>query len=267
MVAQLGHVGPRQAGVQRAFPAPPVARARQQRPAGLANNGEAVAPIRRRCRVQPQLMPAAAVAQQQLHIGQCQRRGGALLVQPAQRAAAHQDLVLAEDPVGGVVGAQRGGLGAEQQSAHVQPAGGVAPHVEPGILDQQLGEPQLQAQQRRHRQRGLHPRQAQRLAAGGVAQHHVLQLEAGQPATALRSQLPDLHRMPQCPRGQHFHPRAPFIQTRQNPGMQADPGRHSSGHTCQDQAPCNKPGPATEGAQPARPGWAPPPAGRLAHRS
>ena len=267
MVTQLGHIGPWQAGMQRALPAAPVARARQQRTAGLADDGEAVAPIGRRGGVQPQFMPAAAVAQQQLHVGQRQRRRGALLVQPAQGAATHQDLVLAEDPVGGVVGTQRGGLGAQQQAAHVQPAGGVAAHIQPGILDQQLGEAKLQPQQRRHRQRSLHPRQAQRLAAGGVAQHHVLQLEAGQPATALRGQVPDLHRMPQCPRGQHFHPRAPFVQTRQNPRMQADPGRQRSGHTCQEQPQCNPPGPAHRGAQPAGPGWAPPPAGRLAYRS
>ena len=251
MAAQLRHVGPRQQGVQRALPAPPIAGARQQRAAGLRLDGEPAAPVGRRRGVQPQLVPTAAVAKQQLHVVQLQRRRGALLVDPAQGAAADQKFMLFEKPVGrGAAVDRRAGVGAGQVQPADEPAAlHVAPHLQPGAVDQQLAEAQPQRQQRGHRQRCRHLRQAQRLAARGVAQHHVAQREGRHPAAALHGDLADVDRMPQRPGGLCLDLRAPVVQTRQNPPMQREPGHQTQAPCRQQQPPGDAPGPVP-GASP-----------------
>ena len=176
MPAQLGHIGQRQIGKQRAAPALPVTGPAQQRPPGLGAQREALAPVDRRRGVQPQFMVPPPVAQHQQHVAHLQGRRGALLIHPAQQAAAHHHLMLVEQPVGRRVAVHRRAVG----GGHVQPrdvpaALRIAPHLQPGVVDQQLLKAQAQRQQRRHRQRGRDLRQAQRLAAPAIVQQHVVQ--------------------------------------------------------------------------------------------
>ena len=246
MAAQLRHIGAWQMDMQRTLPAAPVAGARQQGTTRLGRDDKALAPIGRRCRVQAQLVAPAAVAQHQLHVGQGQCWRLVLAVQPAQGAATHHDLMLLEQPVGIPCTGQGRAIDAQGQAADKPAALGIAAHVQPRVLDQQLGEAQAQRQHGRHRQRRLHPRQAQRFLAGGVAQHHVTQLKHGQPAAVQGGQVADLHRVPECLAGQRLGAWAPFVQTGQNQPMQDEPAHQGQCPACQQHPQCDAPGPPPE---------------------
>ena len=69
VAAQFAQIRPRQLGVDAAAPAFPVTRPRQQRAGEAATQRETVAPIGRRGRVEPYLVRAQAIAQDQLHVG------------------------------------------------------------------------------------------------------------------------------------------------------------------------------------------------------
>ena len=263
VLAQLRHVRTRQVGVQRALPALPVAGAGQQRAAGLAHDGKAIAPIGGRRGVQPQLVPAAPVAHHQLHIAQLQWRRGALFVDPAQRAAPDQQLVLFKEPVGcGRAVHRAGAFGVHVEAAHEPASRCIAPHFQPGAVDQQLLKAQPQCQQGGHRHRGRYLRQPQGLAPAGVTQHHIAQGEGRYPARAVHADLADLHRMPQGLRGLCLDARTPLVQSGQNQPMQCKPGRKAQRPAQQKQPQRDAPGPAP-GPSPMRlPTWP----GKAAHR-
>ena len=232
LLAQAVHIDLRQVGIERAFPALPVAGPRQQRAACQRPQREALAPIGRRRGVQAELMLPPGIAHHQQHIPQLQRRRAAQLVHPAQHAAPDHELMLLEQPVGRRAAVHRSaGFGrpaAQVQPGHMPAAAGVAPHLQPRILDQQLRKAQAQRQQRRHRQRRRHAWQAQGLAAPAVAQHHIVQREGRHPAGALGFDAADLHRMPERAAGLRLHLRAPIIQAGQNHPVQSQPQRQGS---------------------------------------
>ena len=172
-------------------------------------------------------MVPAAVAQHQQHLAELQDRRSALLVDPAQQAAAHHDLMLLEQPVGRRRAVHDGVTSGHIQPGNVPAALGVTPHLQPGVVDQQLLKTQAQCQQRRHRQRGRDLRQAQRLAAQAVAQQHIVQHKRRHPTGAVHRDPADLHRMPECAAGLRLDAPTPIVQTRQNPPVQGEPGQQS----------------------------------------
>ena len=223
MLAQRVHIGARQAGVQRAAPAPPVTTAREQRLRQPADKTEALAPVGRRRRIEAHLVLAQAVAKHQLHIAQRKRRGAALLVEPAQRAAAHDDLVLLEEPVGG--GAAMAAVGAaEIEAGDEDAAARVTAHIELGAVDQQLLEAQFERQQGTRRNRREHAWQAQRRLLPRVEQQHLLQLERRHPATGPNLDPADAHRHAEHPAGLRLERAAPLLDVGQNPPMKSQPG-------------------------------------------
>src|SRR6185312_15187022 len=86
--AQLAQVGARQLDIGAAAPLPPLARAREERLREAAAQAETVAPAGRRRRVDPHVVLAQAVADDELDVGERERRRVARLVDPAQRAGA-----------------------------------------------------------------------------------------------------------------------------------------------------------------------------------
>jgi len=225
---QLRDVAARQVGVEGARPAAPVAGVREQRLAGARAQREAVAPVGGRRGVDAHVVRAQAVAQDDVDVGQLERRRGALLVDPAHGAAAQHDLLLAEEPVErcGLVGAGDAGARSEVEAADVHVAGGVAPHQQARVLDVELRQPRLQHQQRLRRQRRRHPRQPQRLRAGRVAQHDVAQVDCGYPRRRAHADVADSHRNPYRATGMAFYLGAPILDVRQNPPLQSQPREH-----------------------------------------
>ncbi len=101
VAAQLCHVDPGKLRVELAVPVAPLPGAlRQQRLAEQPAQAEAVTPFGRRRGVQPQRMAARAVARDEIHLAQRERRTATQFVRPAQRAAADHEFGLAEKPVG-----------------------------------------------------------------------------------------------------------------------------------------------------------------------
>ena len=180
-------------------------------------------------------MTPALVAQHQQHVAQLQGRGGAQLVDPTQHATPDHDLVLVETPVDRRRAFNPGVGGRHVQAGHMPAALGIAPHFQPGILDQQLLKAQLERQQRRHRQRGRHLRQAQGLAALRVAQHHIVQHKGRHPARAMHRNFTQLHRMPERAAGLRLDARTPIVQTGQNQPVQREPGHQDAGPGQQEQ--------------------------------
>ena len=147
MLAQRMHVGAWQARIHRAAPALPVAAAGEQRLRQAADHAEALAPVGWRRGIEAHLVLAQAVAKHQLHIAQRERRGGALFIDPAQCAAAHDDLVLLEEPV--CSSAAMAAVGsAEIEAGDEDSATRVTPNFKLGAVDQQLLEAQFEGQQR-----------------------------------------------------------------------------------------------------------------------
>jgi hypothetical protein len=223
VAAQLAHVGARQVGVQRAAPVPPVARVAQQRLGEAAAQREPLAPFGGRRRIEPQLVPAQAVAHDQLHVGERQRRRVVLLVGPAQRAAADHELGLLEEPVGGAA-VVAGARPAEVEAGDEHPPVGVAPRLELRPLDEQLLEAQLQGEQRARRQRGDDPRQLEGGPLLAVLQHDVAQLQRRRPAAGLYVDVANKHRNAQRLAGPLGDLRTPLVDVRQNPPVQCQPG-------------------------------------------
>jgi hypothetical protein len=216
MAAQLAQLGARQVGVDPAAPAPPVAVAREERLVEAAAHAEAVAPARRRRRVEADVVVAQAVADDQLDIGERERLGVARLVDPAQRAGADHELVLAEEPVGGrvVVG---GALAArEVEAGDTDAAALVAPHVEARAVDQKLREARLEREQRTRRQGGEDARQGERDALLGIEDAHVAQLHRRHPTARLRTDGANANRHAEHGAGARFDGRTPLFDVRQN---------------------------------------------------
>jgi hypothetical protein len=227
VLAQLGHIGCRQVGEQRAGPAPPVAAAREQRLRERTAQRKALAPGGRRRGIQPHLVPPQAVAQHHVHIAQLQRRRLAQLVGPAQHALADDDLLLREQPVGRrtVVG-RCIGAGLDVDPGDADAALRVAPHVELHAVDVQLRQAQLQCQQRLRRQRRAHRAEGERRLAGRVEHTNITQVEGRYPAAAAHGNGADAHRLPQGLAGLLFDRRTPCLDAGQNPPMQRQPSNY-----------------------------------------
>ena len=95
-----------------------------------------------------------------------------------------------------------------------------------GVLDVELRQPRREDEERARRQRGRHARQAQRVGAGGVTQHHVAHFEGGNPAGRTDADVADAHRNPYRTAGMPLYRRAPILDVRQNPPLQSQPGKH-----------------------------------------
>ena len=223
VLAQLVHVDARQAGVGAAAPAPPVGAARQQRLREAGARGEAVAPRGRWGRFEVNVVLQQAVAHHQLYVAQYQRRGLALFVGPAQRAATDHELVLLEKPVGDGVAAFRTGA-ADLEPGHEDIALRIAPQFELGAVDQQLFEAQFERQQRARRNRRKHTRQAQRGAVLGVEHDHVAQFQRRHPAARAHLDLADAHRHTKCLARPRFDRLTPLLDVGQNRPVQCEPG-------------------------------------------
>ena len=228
VVLELRDVAARQVGVDGAGPAAPVAGVGKQRLAGSGAQREAVAPRGGWRGVHAHVVRAQAVAQHDVHVGELERGRVALLVDPAHRAVAQHQFLLAEEPVerGRLVGAGNRGARRQVEAADVHVAGLVPPHQQAGVLDVELGQARRHHEQRARGQRRGHPRQAQRLGAGGVAQHHVAQVQRGDPARRPHADRTDAHRNPYRAAGMPFHVGAPILDVRQNPPMKSQPGEH-----------------------------------------
>ncbi len=234
--AQARQVDAGEAAEQLAAPPLPMAAARaQQGLAELAADGEAFAPLLRRRGIDAQAVAPAAVAQQQVHLAQRQRRRAAQLVGPAQGAIAHHHLGLGEQPVGGAGIAGRGRR-KRQPGDENAPVGGAA-DIEFGALDVQLLE--AQAPQRARRQGQDHARQAQRGAALRIEQGHVAELDRRDQPLAARRDRADAHRYPQRARGQGFQRSAKLPDTRHNPAVKRAPAEGQ--HQCQRQQQTQRP--------------------------
>ena len=220
--AQLADVGARQLRVDDAAPALPVAALGQQRLGEARAQREALAPLGRRRGIQAHLVAAQAVAHHQLHVGERQRRRAALLVGPAQRAAADHELRLAEEPVGRrAVAAARS---AQVQAGDEEMPLRIAPHLQMGVVDQQLVEAQLQGEQRMRRQRGHDAWQHERGVPAAVLQHHALQLQRGHPAGRAHADVANSHRNSECAGRPFLDLGPPLLDVRQNPPVQCQPG-------------------------------------------
>ena len=159
VAAQQRDVDVRQLGMQGTAPAAPVAGTVDQRLVHARAQREAFTPGQLRRSVDAQIVVAQAVAHHDHGIGQQQRCGAALFVDPGERGAADHELVLPEEPVGGRMAlAIAADLAGHLETPDADVALGVAPHHQLRVVDQQLLEPQLQRQQRRHRQRRHHAR-------------------------------------------------------------------------------------------------------------
>ncbi|MCW7536655.1 hypothetical protein OOT46_02130 [Aquabacterium sp. A7-Y] len=239
ILAQALHVGLRQLGIGTAAPAPDVTRAGQQRMMEPSAQRETGAPVGRRRGIDaPVVAPRTepgAVAQHQVHVGQLQRRRALELIDPAQRAAADRQLVLAEDPVGGRRVTLAPGLAAHLQPGHEQPALDIAAHLQARAIDDQLLEARLPVQQRAGRQGRVDPSQAQRLAPAGVADQDVSQFQRRHPAVRFNTDVADLHRHPQGSGGRLLDLRAPRFDSRQNRPMQNEPGHQQQAPGEQDE--------------------------------
>ena len=219
----LRPIDPRQVGIEGAAPIAPLARAQLPERAGeIAAHAQALAPVRGRGGVEPELVLAPGVAQHQVdarELGHGQR--GAGLVVPAQRALQQGQLGLPQQPVG-----QRafvaGVFEVAQIDAAQQPAPiGAAAQLQHRAFDHDLIK--AQPPQRGQRQRGAHAGQAQRFGAGGVAQHHVAQLQAGHRAAGVGRQGPDLDLHPQRLAGHALQRRTPLVNSWHNELMQRHP--------------------------------------------
>ena len=162
IAAEPRDVDVRQVGVDLAVPGLPVAAAhRQQRLAELAAQGEALAPAGRRRGVEPQRMAAAAVAGDELHVGQQQRRGA----RAARRSSA--PCRRARPPRAGRRTSRRHRPSPLVSVDMSRPATCSLPSASRrtstcGPLDVELLEAQVPERARRHA--GHHARQSQRLA-------------------------------------------------------------------------------------------------------
>ncbi len=137
VLPQLRHIHPGQAGVDRAIPVLPLAPAgAQQWLAKAGHQAEAVAPVGGGRGVQPQVVAQALVAHHQVHAVQGQRRGGALRIGPAHRAATHHQLGLGKQPVQGLAVAVAGVR--KIQPGHENLAVGTAADVQLGLFDHHL---------------------------------------------------------------------------------------------------------------------------------
>ena len=167
--------------IELAAPVLQLARAgqRQQRLAKAPAQAEARAPVRRWRGVQPQLVLAARVAQQQADLAQLQRRRlRAQFVAPAQQPVAQQEFTLGKEPVGRLA---RAAAARQRDAGQRDHAVGLAAQLELRPIDHQLLE--AQAQQRAQRQRAEHAGQAQRLAPLRVEQAQLAQRQPGQQAS------------------------------------------------------------------------------------
>ena len=223
--AQRAHIGARQVRVGGAAPALPVAAAREQRLREFGARAETITPFGGRCRVDPQGVLAQAIAHDDLHVGEAQWRGPALLVGPAQRAAADHEFALLKEPVGGcVVRVFVSGFGtAEFEPGDEDAATRIASNFELRAVDQQLLEVQLEREQRARRDRREHARQAQRGRAGGVEQNDITQLETRHPATRPNRDRADANRHPERLARTLLYRSAPLFDVGQNAPMECQP--------------------------------------------
>ena len=217
MLAELAHVGPRQVGEGAAAPAAPVPGASEERLRESAAQAEAIAPTRRRRRVDTQVVLAQAVAHHQLDVGQRQRRRMSGFVDPAQRAAANHELLLLEEPVGcGAAVFAAAGAAAEVEPGDADVAGGIAPDVEAGAIDEQLFEADFEREQGARRQRSVDARQGQRRPLLGIENAHVAQLDRRDPAARAGLDRADPHRRAEHAAGPGLDRRTPVVDVRQN---------------------------------------------------
>ena len=222
MAAQLGHIGVWQGGEQAAVPAPPITARRQQRLREAALQREALAPGRRRRRVEADVVAAQAVAHHQIDVLQLQRRRVALFVDPAQAAVADHELMLREKPIGGrVVGL--GAAGGDFDAGDKEAPDPVTAQFQRRAFNVQLLEAQLEGQQRARRQRRADLGQAQGFALLVILEHHIGQLQGRHPATRTNADRTDRDRCPDGAAGTGLDLRAPLFDARQNRPMQGQP--------------------------------------------
>ena len=220
---QAGHVQPRHIGVERAVPGlPGTGVALQQRTAELPAQHEAVAQVRGRRGVQPQLVVAQAVAHHDQHVAQRHRLAAAQLVHPAHAAAAHHQLGLREHPVGRLgVGLRVAG---EIEAGHLPAAGAGAPHLQLRPVQHQLLQPA--AQQRGHRERRHGAGDVQAGLSAGTRQHQVAHGDRRHQAVGARLQRADAHRHPERVAGHLLQARTEFVDSRHNDPVQRAPRQH-----------------------------------------
>ena len=202
----------------RAAPAPPVAGCGEQgwwkRPCSVKRSPHSG----RRRRVEADVVLAQAVAHDQLDVGRARAaRRCALLVDPAQGAAADHELGLPEEPVGGVavVGARRAPPPKSRPATWMRPLGSrrtssSAPSISSCV------EARLEREQRARRQRRDDARQAQRDAPSASSSTHVAQLESPAPSRSSGLDRADPHAHPERRAGARLDRRTPFLDVRQN---------------------------------------------------
>ena len=195
----------------------------QERRAELAAQRETIAPWGRGRGVEPHVVAPMAIAQHQIDLRERQRRRAALLVGPAHGAAADGDFLLRKQPVGraAVAAAVVGRVAAERHARHEDAPARIAPHIQLRAFQIQLLEAELEQRSRRNGRD--HARQAQRLAALGVEQGDILQLDGGNQPVRAGGQRADAHGNPQSPHGPGFQRRTEISDSRHNPAMKHAP--------------------------------------------
>ncbi len=223
VMLQVLQIHPRQIGVERAAPLAPWAGPGLPPGSGeLGLHAKALPPSRGRRSVEPELVRAAAVARHPIDAREHQRpRAGSGVVVPAQSALQNRQFGLGQQPVG--QGAARALVlqVAQVDAAQQQAAVGAAAQIEYGALHDELIE--TQPPERMQRDRRTHAGQAQRLAAVGVAQHHIAQVQAGHRAAGVGLQRTDLDLHPQPVAGYALQRRTPFVNSWHNDPMQCGP--------------------------------------------
>ena len=203
MVAQVLNIDGREFGHDLPLPAQPHRLLGllpgQERVAQFGAQGKGLAPFGGGHGVDLPVVPAAAVAQLNLHVAQGQRGGAAQFVGPAHGASADHQFALRQQPFGhpGVAC----GVGGHVLPRHLDAPVGQAAHLQFGPVDHQLFK--APSPQRRQGHRQLHMRQAQGHLALFVQQAHVTGGQGwrgGQPVGQggrQGAQFADLHRLPQ----------------------------------------------------------------------
>ena len=154
--AQGVHIGVWQLSVELAHPLPPVGSADEQAVAKAAAQAGALAQLGRQRGVQPEVVPAQAVAQHEVHVLQHQGRCTPPLIHPTQLAGADRKLTLCQQPIRGRLPPDHllGVLVVQRQAPHPNASGRIPADLQGRTLDQQLLEAQLQAEQGLQRQGG-----------------------------------------------------------------------------------------------------------------
>ncbi len=212
--APAGEIGRAELGIDAPAPVRQLPHARAGEPRAHFQPGPELA---RRARRESGGVLVAVVLQPEIQRRELERRRLARLVLPFDLGAAHDDLALAEDPVGELAVAL---LAGDADPGHVELAAGVAPHRELGSVDEERVQAQLAREQRAPGAHVLYRGQHQRLAAVAVVDAHVRDRQPRPQALPVGAERADLDRQPDRARDRGDDVLPVVLDVRQQPVAQ-----------------------------------------------